>query len=163
MSDTQAYTNIFILLLYCLNIILIIGSMHGFYLLVKPNKNKHCTCLCSGDSFDNNPKTKLLLLSIKSISNNAKFALTVGNKKIYEDIRLTKDTQTFIYQIPYETTKISFEYYGDNEITIDKFNIDNVDILQYLTKRTYDTEKQYRDQKNGMFDEQGEYFIDLYN
>lgn len=161
MSEASTYTNIFILLLYCLNIILIIGSIHGFYLLVKPNKNKHCSC--SDDSFDNKLKTKLLLISLKSYSNNTKFALTVGNKKIYEDIRITKDIQTFIYQIPYETIKISFEYYGANEIIIDKFNIDNVDILQYLTKRPYDTDIQYRNQKNGMFDEQGEYFIDLYN
>lgn len=161
MSEVSTYTSIFILLLYCLNIILIIGSIHGFYLLVKPNKNIQCTC--SGDSFYNKPKTKLLLITIKSTNDNTKFALSVGYRKLYEDIKLTKDVQTFIYQIPYETKQLSFEYYGAKEIVIDKFNIDNVDILQYLTKRQYDTDTQYRYQKNGMFDEPGEYFIDLYN
>lgn len=162
MSEAQTYASIFILLLlYCLNIILIIGASYGFYLLVKPKKNNHCAC--SLNTFDNNIKSKLLLISIRSINENTKFSLSVGFKKLYEGIRLTKDIQTFIYQMPYETKQISFEYYGDKEIIIDKFNIDNVDILQYLTKRPYDTEIQYRYQKNGMFDKPGEYFIDLYN
>lgn len=151
-----------IIVIYAINIFALIGGLYGFYLLTS-NKKKCCQI----SNFENNVKTKVLFIKLRSLIKGQKFSIYVDYEKMSEDIYLDQEASSFILQVPYNTHLISFFIHPSNnnpveyDIVVEKFTLDNVDILNNIRQRKYDSEAEYKKNKMGYFTKSGEYFIDV--